>query len=67
MNVLISILVIVPNKIALHLFELELIVVHFSNDFRVPLLVEQTEFLAKIDSLVGHYSCFPDGASERSV
>src|SRR5580704_3015731 len=51
---LVSVLVIVPNEIALQLHDLELIVVHFGNDFRLPLLVEQTEFLAKINGLVRH-------------
>ena len=36
----VRILVIVPNEISLLPHDLELIVVHFGNDLRLPLLVE---------------------------
>jgi hypothetical protein len=44
----------VPDEIASQLHDLELIVVHFGDDFRLPLLVEQPEFLAEVDRLVVH-------------
>src|SRR5262249_34570832 len=51
---LIRMLVIMPNEVALQPHELELVVVHFGYDLRLPLLVEYPELLAKIDRLVGH-------------
>src|SRR5262249_9713346 len=51
---LIRVLVIVPNEVALQPHELELVVVHFGDDLRLPLLVKQPELLAEIDRFVGH-------------
>jgi hypothetical protein len=51
---LIGILVIVPNEVALELHDLELVVVHFRYDLRLPLLVEQSELFAEVDRLVVH-------------
>jgi hypothetical protein len=48
--------VIVPNEISLQLHDLKLIVIHFSHDLRLPLLVEQRELLAEVDCLVTHAS-----------
>jgi hypothetical protein len=36
---------VVPNEIAFQLHELKLVVIHFGNDLRLPLLVKQVEFL----------------------
>src|SRR5262245_65011782 len=49
---LVRVFVVVPDEIALELHDLELIVVHFSDDLRLPLLVEQPEFLLKVDRSV---------------
>src|SRR6266540_1870021 len=43
-----------PNKIALQLHDLELVIVHFCDDLRQPLLVEQSELLREVDRLVAH-------------
>src|SRR5262245_35214525 len=51
---LVRVFVIVPDEIALELHDLELIVVHFSDDLRLPLLVEQPEFLLEVDRSVVH-------------
>jgi hypothetical protein len=51
---LIRILVVVPNKIALQLHDLELVVVHFGNDLGLPLFVKQLELLVEIDWRVAH-------------
>src|SRR5262245_66131844 len=45
---LIRMLVIVPNEVALQPHELELVVVHFGYDFRLPLLAKATELVAVI-------------------
>src|SRR5260370_458945 len=41
----VGIFVIVPNEVALELHDLELVFVHFSDDLRLPLFVEQSKFL----------------------
>ena len=46
---LVSVPVIVPEEIALQFDDLELIVVHFRDDLRLPLLAEQRELLLKVD------------------
>src|ERR1043166_7767370 len=51
---LIGLLVIMPDEVALQLHDFELVVVHFGDDLRLPLLVEQGELLAQVDRLVGH-------------
>src|SRR6266550_1277829 len=51
---LVRILVIVPNEVALQLHDLELVVVHFGDDLRLPLLAEQRELFAEVDRLVPH-------------
>src|SRR5271169_4359039 len=50
----IGILVIMPYEVALEIHELELIIVHFRNDSRRPMLGEQSEFLGKIDRFIAH-------------
>ena len=45
---LVSILVIVPHEITFNLYDLELIVVHFRDDFRRPLLRKQGELFIKV-------------------
>jgi hypothetical protein len=47
----IRILVIMPNEVALQFRELELIIIHLSDDFRSPLLRKEPEFLLEIDRL----------------
>jgi hypothetical protein len=51
---LVGVVVIVPDEVALQLDDLELIVVHLSNDLRLPLLVEQSELFCEVDRLVTH-------------
>src|ERR1700722_91620 len=51
---LIGVLVIMPNEIALQLHELELIVIHFRDNLRLPLLVEQSELPREINRLMVH-------------
>jgi hypothetical protein len=51
---LIGILVVMPDEIALQTHDLELVIVHFRNDFRLPLLTEEAEFLLEVDGLVVH-------------
>jgi len=46
--------VIVPDEVAVQLDQLELVIVHFSDDLRLPLLGEQPQLLPKIDRLVTH-------------
>jgi hypothetical protein len=43
--------VIVPDKIALQLDQLDVAVVEFANDLGMPTLLEQGEFLGRIDYL----------------
>src|ERR1051326_8354761 len=51
---LVGLLVIVPDEVALQLDDFELVVVHFGDHLRLPLLVEQRELLAQVDRLVAH-------------
>jgi hypothetical protein len=51
---LIGVFVIMPDKVALQLHDLELVVVHFGDDLWLPLLVEQPELLAKVDGCIIH-------------
>jgi hypothetical protein len=51
---LIGILVIVPDEIALQLDQLELIVIHFGDNLRLPLFANQRELLLKIDCFEDH-------------
>jgi hypothetical protein len=53
--------VIVPNELALELHDLELVVVHFRYDLRLPLFVERSELFAEIDRLVVHAASPNDG------
>src|ERR1051326_3627275 len=50
----VGLLVIMPDEVALQLHDFELVVVHFGDDLRLPLLVEQRELLAQVDRLVAH-------------
>jgi len=61
---LVGVLVIVPDEIALELHDLELIVVHFGDDLRLPLLVEQFQLRAEIDRLVVHLAA---PANDRAI
>jgi hypothetical protein len=45
---LIRVLVIVPDEVALQFHDLELVIVHFSNNLRSPMLVQQLNFLLKL-------------------
>jgi hypothetical protein len=49
---LISVLMVVPNEVALQLHDLESIIVHFGDDLRGPLFRERSEFLPTIDCLL---------------
>jgi hypothetical protein len=51
---LIRMLVIVPDEVALKLDDLELVVVHFGYDLRLPQLVEQFELSAEVDRFIAH-------------
>jgi hypothetical protein len=51
---LIGIFVLVSNEIASQFDDLELVVIHFGDDFWLPLLIEQPEFLTEVDRLVAH-------------
>jgi len=51
---LVGFLVVVPDEVALQFDDFELVIVHLGNDFRLPLLIEQGEFLAHVDRLVAH-------------
>src|ERR1700722_3479818 len=61
---LVGVLVIVPDEGALELHDLELVIVHFGDDLRLPLLVEKSQLLAEVDRLVAHLAApTMDGAS----
>jgi hypothetical protein len=45
---------ILDHPVPLQFHDFELVVIHFSHDLRLPLLVEQCEFLAEVDRLVTH-------------
>src|SRR5690348_7713470 len=49
-----------PDKLALQLDELELVVIHFGNDAGRPVFREPGELVLEIDRTVGH--CAPDHA-----
>src|SRR5271165_5688143 len=51
---LIGVLMVVPNEVTLHFHDLELIIIHFGDDLRSPVLLEQSEFLLEIDCLIAH-------------
>jgi hypothetical protein len=51
---LIGVFVIVPNEVTLQLDDFKLIIVHFSDDLRLPLVAEQSELLLKVDWLIAH-------------
>src|SRR5256885_4653 len=46
----------VPDELALHAHDLELVVVHLGNDAGAPLTGEAAEFLGEVDGLVGAVS-----------
>src|SRR6185437_11594621 len=46
--------VVVPDEIAVDAHELELVVVHLRDDFRLPLLPEEGELLLQVDRLTAH-------------
>src|SRR5260370_41841089 len=43
-----------PDEISLQFHNLELVIVHLRNDFRLPLLLEQLEFLTEVDGSIAH-------------
>ena len=53
---LVGVLMVVPNKITLQLHDLELVLIHFSDDLRQPPLVEQPQLLLEVDRFVLHVS-----------
>src|SRR5262249_46768095 len=67
---LVRISMVVPNEVAVKSDDLELVVVHFGNDLRLPLLAKQCEFLAEIDGLIGHGTTpnvGPPGAAHHNI
>ena len=54
---LIGVAVIVPDKFAFNLDEFELVIVHFSDDFRRPVVREEPEFFCEVDD--GHTRSTP--------
>src|SRR5262249_56285467 len=59
---LVRILVMMPNEVTLQLDDLELVVVHFGYDLRLPFFVEQAELLGEIDRFIGHVASPPVAA-----
>jgi hypothetical protein len=51
---LVSVFVIMPDEVSLQLHNLELVIVHLSDHFWLPLLVEQAKFLQEADRSVFH-------------
>jgi hypothetical protein len=51
---LVSVFVIMPDEVSLQLHYLELVIVHLSDHFWLPLLMEQAKLLHKADCLVFH-------------
>jgi hypothetical protein len=51
---LVSVFVIMPDEVSLQLHHLELVIVHFSDHFWLPLLIEQVKLLHKVDCSVFH-------------
>ena len=49
---LVRIVMMMPDEIPLQFHNLELVVVHLRNDFRLPLLLEQFEFLTEVDGSI---------------
>ena len=43
-----------PNEVSFELHNLELVIVHFGNDLRRPLLIEKSEFFFEIDGFDWH-------------
>ena len=54
----VGVFVIVPDEITLQFGELELIVVHFCNDFGLPLLAKQSKFFPEADRSVDHIASY---------
>src|SRR6476660_3031977 len=52
---LVRVAVFVPEELALQLHDLELIVVHLSDNFWLPLLIKQGEFLREADRSIAHH------------
>src|SRR5262249_32662723 len=63
---LVRILMVVPDEVAAEPDDLELVVIHFGNDLRLPLLAKQGEFLGEIDCLVGHGTS-PNGGTPSAA
>jgi len=51
---LISIFMMMPDKVSLQLHNLEMVIVHFSDHFWLPSLMEQAKLLHKADCSVFH-------------
>ena len=56
---LVRIFMMMPDEISLQFHNFELVVVHLRNDLRLPLLLEQPEFLTEVDGLIAHCIALP--------